>query len=577
MSHEADLAKLAEIYKDISTKRIKVVEKLKSDQLTAHINKLKSVFSTKKTWLTQQELAACQSQTRNIIRAAIQDKLAEIAEEDSQKTDEKRKCLQKYNQDLAKASLESSTAVQCVTNAFERMKELNIQIWNVKVFPENVAYIGMALEECHVLMELWCSYKSWFFLVSQVQDMDCDGGILSSQLYFRDDFCEKPISLHCDFRCQNTGKAILELLLNFFDNYTTLEAYVNDHYKVRIDLPRVLESRGVEISKVDFKWTFTKLKLGDDVGFRFYYPDQPTKSLWIKASNHNSNQLFVSSSKYGSYESSRISRTPNIPCLDTLSFRSQSRVEHLLTEKSTEDMADQIVTCLNFFTGRYGFRIGTTWYNGADVDPMIDRMLTRIVTKCQTPNLLNIVRCTEGPIDLKTGLVIHHIVKFNLYDQDHLIGGSFVKSNRLPWIRIGAYLVGRVGQGQQGYLQVKLMQAIGQVGELDSHFDHYDGSEVDGQRVMDACKPTIYEEVRSVGLDPVILAEISRKRDENPEAGWGMAEERDVPIGILEEVMFKNQDPRVCARDLFDRVETLVCQFLPESESPLSRLQDAQP
>lgn len=570
-----DISKLAEVYKEISTKRIEVVNKLKHDHLTSHLEKLKSVFLQKKTWLTEDELNACQTRTHDTIRGAIRDKLAEIADEVGQKKDEKTlKCLQKYNQDLVKCHLESSTAIECASNAFERLKELNIRIWDVQVFPENIAFIAMALGESHALMQFWCSYKSWAFMVRQVQDQDCDGGILSAQLYFHmDNFKQEaqfiePLSLHCDLRCQNTGKKTLELLLDFLDNYKTVEEYADAHYKVRMELPRVLESRGVEISKVDFKWTFTKLKLGNDVGFRFYYPDEPKKCLWVKVANYESNKLFVSSSKYGSYDMWRtnkvsgVRRNPDILCLSSGLGGRDTSVEHLLTEESAEDMADQIIMCLNHFTGRFGFPLEeSSWFNGSNIDPMIDQMLVRISTRCQTPNLLEIVKCAEGSINLKTGLVINHVLKFNLYDHDHLIGGSFVKSNRLPWIQLTAYLVGRVesnGTGlAQGYIQVKLMQAIGQAGELDSHFEHYDESQDESKRILDNCN--LYQEIRSVNLDAAILNQIRQKHKENKETRWG--ENKDVSLGLLQEFAFSNPDPRVTAKNLLDQVETIVCKF----------------
>ena len=602
-SNSSNLSELGKVYKQILKDRKNKVEQLFKDSELKHLELLKEGFGEfVGTWLSEDELETLKLELIEIVRSAKVEDESEsdsdqdesVGESDSEPNpveptnpdpDQPNTNPDQPNTNTDEPNTNTDELTQCIINAFERLSELNFKVWNAKLSLKNIKHIGMPFDESKPLLHLCCSYKTWVFMVAQQRDQDCVGGILGcSQFYDVDQFkawleqpssLPKPIEFYCDLRCQNTLKEKLNLLLDFLDNFKTVKDFGEARYKNRFDLPAALKRRGIVVSKVDFKWDFcSKLTLGS-LGFRCYVPTKPSKSLWIKTKHHSSNDLIITSSRYGDMSSwvsdddnaePRRGRAANLQNLGS-AFGGKDFPTLVLKEGTSDMMADQIVKALNHYSGRFGFKLTdatdatlsptpppptSSFFNSKQVRLMIDNMLERIKFKCSCDTFINFISCSENGIDPGSDVFIDTSLSVKLYERD-FTGGSLVMSSRLPWIQVHSHLVGRLGSGTSGYIQVRLKAALSPIGTLDVNRPHHEQS--NGETDLIIKTSGLYQDSKFPNFCPK-----SKPKQRGSRFGF---QEKTETIGILDEFLILEPHPRLTTEKFLNQIEQVCVQFLP--------------
>lgn len=201
----------------------------------------------------------------------------------------------------------------------------------------------------------YCQYNDWVFVVKYFKDPDIEEGILA--LYDPINTKTKEVvRFYCDLWCNNTSKERLNDLLYILNN--GVNKFMKKKYSHLIELPEFLIEKGLEIIIVDYEFSpncchgHIKVIL-KDYGFK-------------------ENTCIIKVSDVSSEGSTLVLMKEKTECLF-----GHYQNKHRFNYKGKEDI-EELIRCIKCFleevNGEYGYYENDRFYNGKDIDKLINEI-----------------------------------------------------------------------------------------------------------------------------------------------------------------------------------------------------------
>ena len=204
----------------------------------------------------------------------------------------------------------------------------------------------------------YCQYKDWVFIIKYYNDPDIEEGILA--LYNPINIkTKKVIEYYCDLWCNNTSREKLEDLIFLLDN--GLEAFINKKYSFVNKLPDLLKDKGLEVISENYSFApytyngYLKVILNDDKFIK--------KSCILKIKNVSSDGATII-----------LQEKEN-------NFYDYFQKKYSFIYNGEEDI-EELIKCITCFieeiNGLYGFYENGKFYQGKDIDMLIEEMKDKV-------------------------------------------------------------------------------------------------------------------------------------------------------------------------------------------------------
>lgn len=524
------MAKLASVYKDITDRRRETAMLSGKDQEHKLAAKTYSGIISRKKPYSRNDLNNFQIQGVRRIDACF-DGL------DHYEYDENGE-----NGSISKKGPNSPQS--CLANAFQEIMKLEFCVWKVKIHYNNLGFVSIPLGKAKSLVKFWCTHNGWSFIVYMLRDSDCYGGILGCQIYYREDELRnwkvspsdppQYVRYYCDLRCQNTGEFKKKLLLRFLSGFTSLQEYASCHHREYIALPEELRRRGFTVDKLE--WDFDRSLCNDGCKFRCYPVEKRHLKLWVV--NDRNGKLSVSPNKFRfSYgcDSNKDFVGDDVLSAREISLKKKKKIfkfkpEHPMyaLKGTASEMTSVIKLAASQLEGRHHE------FTGLDIDVKLE---SSPVSKMEEFSVC------EGRVDPRRGFFLDYHIKIILLKNDTLAGGCFVRSNRLPFLKINAQIVGHDQLGSAGYICFSMESSSDPMGLLDTPSPWHHKADEETNQIYSSV-PT-YSESKytdfAVQVHPII---------EPPKSTC-----------IIEEFLVRNQNIRICADETLKTLEQLVAMY----------------